>query len=138
FFHHDRDPGVSLYDLRQFLVARKQDEPAVVTPDEPALHLNGDVLEESDAGFGGLGLVGTGVGGGGTGVGTVGLGRMADKKAMPRPAAPMRAKAEERKEASDDAASIDAAMAMSQPISLRSLFATTAYFNAEVTIDASG
>lgn len=138
FFHHDRDPGVSLYDIRQFLVARKEQEPPAVSPDEPVPQRDGDG-EDDAAGFG---FVGTGRGGGGVGVGTIGLGAKADAPTMPS-AAPM-PEVEERKEKSMDkraraeAGPIDGIAAMSQPISLRSLFATTAYFNAEVEIDASG
>lgn len=140
FFHHDRDPGTSLYDLRQYLVARKDAEaPPPVTPEEQSLN-GADKNAEGDSG--GLGLVGTGRGGGGA--------AMAD---MPAPTAapaaePMREEAEKKKGEAGPGApkaasraraeALDVAQAMSQPISLRSLFATTAYFNAEVLIDASG
>ncbi|MCY1068748.1 MG2 domain-containing protein [Nannocystis sp. RBIL2] len=147
FFHHDRDPGVSLYDMRQFLLAKKDVEPPpppAPPPDEPTEGLNGDT---------GLGRRGRGPGGGGAGYALGGA--MADKAAdhfAPAPTMPMAAAvAEERKEAESSnglmqknkrqatqTATLDATVAMNQPISLRSLFATTAYFNAEVSIDASG
>ncbi|WP_434415325.1 alpha-2-macroglobulin family protein [Nannocystis pusilla] len=146
FFHHDRDPGVSLYDMRQFLLAKKDAEPppppAPAPEEAPTDGLNRD-------GDTGLGMRGRGPGGGGAGYA---LGGMADKAgAAPAPMMPTAAVAEEHKEAEasngpmrkakrqvTQTATLDANMAMSQPISLRSLFATTAYFNAEVAIDASG
>ncbi|MCY1006558.1 hypothetical protein OV079_13545 [Nannocystis pusilla] len=146
FFHHDRDPGVSLYDMRQFLLAKKDPEPPpspAPAPEEAPTDglLNGDT---------GLGMRGAGKGGGGAGY--FGGAPAADKAmAMPAPTAPMAAVVEEHKEAEASngpmkkakrqvaqTATLDATAAMSQPISLRSLFATTAYFNAEVAIDASG
>ena len=174
FFHHDRGSGVSLYDLRQYLLARKDAEVKRASPDEPAQQpvdgnddadVWGGLTVEEAASVGGLGLVGTGRGGGGTGEGTIGLGNTGligkggggsgygsgapttpEAEAAPAPAAPVAdmatSRAEMKKEAPGRAMkrarSIDAAAAMSQPISLRSLFATTAYFNAEVQIDASG
>ncbi|WAS98506.1 Ig-like domain-containing alpha-2-macroglobulin family protein [Nannocystis punicea] len=150
FFHHDRDPGVSLYDMRQFLVAKK-DEPPPPPPapppteeaqNAPGFMLNGD-------GDTGLGLRGEGRGGGGGAYG--GAPAAAADKAVAAPAPMMpRAELKEAEEsggpmrkksqrtATAQTMSLDASAAMSQPISLRSLFATTAYFNAEVAIDASG
>ncbi|HEY8379114.1 MAG TPA: alpha-2-macroglobulin family protein, partial [Nannocystis sp.] len=145
FFHHDRDPGVGLYDLRQFLVARKQ---AV----EPEAHEEFDRQMNGDGALG-LGLIGTGGGGGGFGSGTgagYGRGAAAESAAVPSPSAAPAADMAEAKAAppkpaparaakrASGAAAIDAGVAMSQPVSLRSLFATTAYFNAEVDIDAGG
>ncbi|MDC0719607.1 Ig-like domain-containing alpha-2-macroglobulin family protein [Nannocystis bainbridge] len=143
FFHHDRDPGVSLYDMRQFLVAKKDAEPPVPVP-EAQQSVPADALGDT-----GLGMRGTGAGGGGYGSSAGFLGGMADKAGAPPPAMPMEA-AEERKEAEASnvmqknkrqatfTTTLDTTVAMNQPISLRSLFATTAYFNAEVAIDASG
>ncbi|MCY1062869.1 Ig-like domain-containing alpha-2-macroglobulin family protein [Nannocystis sp. SCPEA4] len=151
FFHHERDPGVSLFDMRQFLVAKKEQEPPpppAPPPDEAQM-----VPTDGDA-WGGLGVKGVGSGGGGRGYFDANAdkaGGMAPTAAAPAPTIPMaEAKAEEsRKEVANGpmakrarqstmTAALDASVAMNQPISLRSLFATTAYFNAEVTVDASG
>lgn len=150
FFHHARGSGVSLYDLRQFLVARKDAEPKAPPPDEAG---SDEEANADQPAFGGLGIVGTGRGGGGAGEATLGLGDAAGfggapggfkATAAPAPAAPMAEMAEAKKDKSPERArankpaALDASVAMNQPISLRSLFATTAYFNAEVQIDATG
>ncbi|HEY0136719.1 MAG TPA: alpha-2-macroglobulin family protein, partial [Nannocystis sp.] len=150
FFHRARAPGVSLFDLRQYLLARSEED--TLTTDERDNdkgrqkngYLNGDAGGATSTGS--LGLVGTGRGGGGTGEG-------ADMPAPPMPtaarsAAPMAemadeeakpTKAAEKKMARSVAPdALDASVAMSQPISLRTLFATTAYFNPEVVVGPTG
>lgn len=113
----------------------------------------------------GLGLVGTGRGGGGNGEGTIGLsgigtigrgGGGVDKEhadapsgsvPMPAPAAapkPMEEKAKSsssrrRAGETDDAMpAFDTNVAMAQSVSLRTMFATTAFFDAEILTDESG
>ena len=138
FFHHEREAGVSMFDLRQYLLARSEDD--VLGPNEQQNKRgakNGD-----SAGFGGLGLIGTGRGGGGMAPG----GMQEEAKAAtvmpmaaPAPEAPMADKKSRARSESDDApAMLDASVAMNQPISLRSLFATTAYFNPEVVVGETG
>ncbi|MFO7561535.1 MAG: Ig-like domain-containing protein [Enhygromyxa sp.] len=123
--------------------------------------------EVDDAyGVGGLGLTGTGRGGGGTGEGTIGLGNtgligkgggggtgagygrgsgasfapkaeeeaVSDKKAARRARhapAPGAAPAQQ-------AQAIDADVAMAQEVKLRTLFATTAYFESDLRTDGDG
>jgi uncharacterized protein YfaS (alpha-2-macroglobulin family) len=144
FFHHVRAPGVSLFDLRQYLLARREDDVPGV---QRARKKNGDkapggAMADGTGeayGVGGLGLVGTGRGGGGTGEGTIGL--AAPTMAMAPPAEPV---AEEKRRSADTgdnelaAALLDPNMAMNQPVSLRTLFATTAYYNPEVTVGPTG
>ena len=176
FFHHDREGGVGLYDLRTFLLARPEADIRPPTDDsgdgvdQQAGYFNkspyngsfavgnddADVwgsltgTEIGDAyGVGGLGLVGTGRGGGGTGEGTIGLGNTgligkgggggADR-AEPEPETANRHKGEEGRmgKPTSRARSLEANEAMAQAISLRTQFATTAYFNPEVVIGETG
>jgi hypothetical protein len=72
FFHHEREPGVSLFDLRQYLLARSEDDvlPRPARKRAAQQERQGAPLEGCGAGrrrrrTGGLGLVGTGRGGGG-------------------------------------------------------------------------
>ena len=141
FFHHVRNPGVGLFDLRQYLLARREDD-AQDAGGKGARNKNGDKAADGVGeayGVGGLGLVGTGRGGGGTGEGTIGL--AAPTMAMAPPAEPV---AEENRRSADSgdnelaAALLDPNMAMNQPVSLRTLFATTAYYNPEVTVGPTG
>ena len=145
FFHHERQPGVSMFDLRQYLLARSEDD--VLRGEQRNKNgkapLDGFLAGDS-AGFGGLGLVGTGRGGGGAAPGAVVTESSVAMPAPIAPPAPEEAKADkrasrERAEADDEApALLDVAQAMNQPISLRSLFATTAYFNPEVIVGETG
>jgi len=175
FFHHDREGGVGLYDLRTFLLARPEADIRPPTDDsgdgldQQAGYFNklpydgafavgnddADVwgsltgTEIGDAyGVGGLGLVGTGRGGGGTGEGTIGLGNTgligkggggADR-AEAEPEKANRHKGEEGRmgKPTSRARSLEANEAMAQAISLRTQFATTAYFNPEVVIGETG
>lgn len=152
FFHRARSPEVWLHALQAAVMA--QEEPPPPPPETTAAP--GGV--EGAYGTGGLGL-----GGGGRGVGTIGLGA-ADDSAAPTAAAPMEEQAEAKKDSRPRKKSkagkgaprppaspsplsrraeaagerFDTAAAMAQPVSLRDVFATTAYFNAEVMTDASG
>lgn len=152
FFHRTRAPGVSLFDLRQYLLARSDED--ILDPAESKLdkgiraksrYRNGD--SGGDSGVpGGLGLVGNGRGGGGMGENTNDdmAKPRATSRAMPAPTTPMAEappmEADERSErkAGEFAAALDPNMAMNQPISLRTLFATTAYFNPEVVVGPTG
>ena len=144
FFHHSRTPGVSLFDLRQYLLARSEDDLAQTQGRPRRGSKDGkkaDGRSKNVEGFGGgLGLVGTGRGGGGVSVqepmtGTASAAptlEMAEKKEMR--GAVLGADAD----ADESAAMLDPSMAMNQPISLRTLFATTAYFNPEVVVGPTG
>lgn len=148
FFHHTRQPGVSMFDLRQYLLARSDEDTLRGPKAKEQRNKNGHASPaDGDApGFGGLGLIGTGRGGGGAGEGTIGLGAvMESKTATAMPAAPMpepaKADKKSRRMESDEeapAAMLDANVAMNQPISLRAEFATTAYFNPEVVVGETG
>ncbi|MBA3548069.1 MAG: hypothetical protein H0T76_16430, partial [Nannocystis sp.] len=150
FFHHSRSPGVSLFDLRQYLLARREDDLAQDQGRNRSGNKDGkkaprgamaDGRNGESFGADGLGLVGTGRGGGGAGVGTIGL--AVPTMAVPSEPAPGMA---ERKmsrdrletESQESAALLDPSVAMNQPISLRTLFATTAYFNPEVVVGPTG
>lgn len=112
-------------------------------------------------GAGGLGLVGTGRGGGGTGEGTIGLGNTGligkgggggSGSGYGRGAKTKNKKQAEKADAAAPASAapapppapgfaaqgIDANAAMAQEVSLRTLFATTAYFEADVETDRYG
>ena len=182
FFHHAHEPGVSLYDLRTYLLARPESAVLEVGVPDPAAvdEQSGSFLrspyggafavgnDDADVwggltgteigeayGVGGLGLIGTGRGGGGTGEGTIGLGntgligkggggsgssygrgagfaanKVADKESSNRH------RGEEGKMGRPR--SLNAGEAMSRAISLRAQFATTAYFNPEVTVGETG
>jgi hypothetical protein len=119
-------------------------------------------------GVGGLGLVGTGRGGGGNGEGTIGLGNVgligkgggggtgsgygrgsgagfggrspapAPARARKQASGSTRHAGEEGKMGTPSAAAFDASVAMSQTVSLRTVFATTAFFDAEIMTDENG
>ncbi|WP_181197349.1 Ig-like domain-containing alpha-2-macroglobulin family protein [Enhygromyxa salina] len=110
-------------------------------------------------GAGGLGLIGTGRGGGGTGEGTIGLGNTGligkgggggSGYGLGSGGAPAEAEAEAKPKSRAGGASPpppapmattampDPNKAMAQEVSLRTLFATTAYFEAELETDAEG
>jgi len=119
-------------------------------------------------GVGGLGLVGTGRGGGGTGEGTIGLGNVGiigkgggggtgsgygsgsgagfgGRGALAGPARTRRASARKsavmavtESSAFAEADAFDVSAAMGQTVSLRTVFATTAFFDAEIVTDANG
>lgn len=155
FFHHERSDDVWLYALQASVLARDVPPPAGTAP---AFGGTG----EGTIGLGNVGLIGKG-GGGGTGSGYGrGSGGMAfaDDAAAPAPTmAPGEPMMETREEEKADksraappkaaskrkaargpitAAPLDPSQAMAQPISLREVFATTAYWQAEVLTDASG
>ncbi|MEM6996408.1 MAG: alpha-2-macroglobulin family protein, partial [Myxococcota bacterium] len=154
FFHHARSNDVWMYALQASVMGQAADviaAMAVGNDDEDVWGgLTGTEVGEA-YGVGGLGLVGTGRGGGGTGVGTIGLGANKDKAKKPRPArarspmappapgaAPAAEESEKKAEGGDFARSLDPSAAMAQPVSLRDVFATTAYFNGEVLTDEHG
>ena len=94
-------------------------------------------------GVGGLGLVGTGRGGGGTGE-EPDMMRLAQPSGAPSMQEMTDAEAGSSKTAEKQlsrasaADALDTTVAMNQPISLRTLFATTAYFNPEVVVGPTG
>jgi uncharacterized protein YfaS (alpha-2-macroglobulin family) len=151
FFHRPREGGAGIYDLRSFLLGRDEPPKAPEPPPPPAPSAPGEPTPDSSGhfratpyggafaagnddadvwggltgtevgeayGVGGLGLVGYGRGGGGTGVEM-----KTSSKIVAEAAAP---------------AALDARTAMANPVSLRALFATTAYWNPEVRTDADG
>jgi uncharacterized protein YfaS (alpha-2-macroglobulin family) len=140
FFHHERAAGVSMFDLRQFLLARGDDDKLSGAKEKDNRGPGGGAPMDGDGfGAGSLGLIGTGRGGGGMAESkSASLAPMA--AAAPAPEREMMAdKKRVREESADDApAMLDPSVAMNQPISLRSLFATTAYFNPEVIVGETG
>ncbi|MEZ4453942.1 MAG: MG2 domain-containing protein [Nannocystaceae bacterium] len=156
FFHHPREPGAQIADLRAYLLQREE-APKPVTPEAPpppppaTPPMGGTMdLEQKMDDSSGLGLSGYGRGGGGVGEASL------DFKASAAPAAePARSRhaGEEGKmgkpsaKAKDglyamrgpaQAQSLDANKAMAQEVSLRALFASTAYYNPEVRTDEKG
>lgn len=148
FFHHPRGDDVWLYALQTAVLARDVPPPAGAT--------GGPTTGEGTIGLGDVGLIGKGGGGGtgsGYGRGSGGMpgGPQADFAAAPAPmeersrAAEPEAKAKKSVSRRSPAkpmlrseAQLDPTLAMAQPVSLREVFATTAYFEAEVLTDASG
>jgi alpha-2-macroglobulin len=166
FFHRTRPGEVGLFADHPLVLARKLDEQPVAntpTPDEPLMELDGDMAADA-YGAGGLGLSGTGRGGGGTGEGTIGLGNVGTigkggtgtgsgygsggekRKAESKDAAPSARPRPQAAPAAPPApggapatiTGIDASKAMAQAVDLRSLFATTAYFDADVSTGING
>jgi len=155
FFHRKREGEVGLFANHPLVLPRNAGEqPGPEQPLQPQQF--GDEIGEA-YGVGGLGLVGTGRGGGGTGEGTIGLGNTgligkgggggsgggygagprSEKKAQPR-ARPAPGAAPAAEAAPGAAGGLDASLAMNQDVSLRTLFATTAYFRAELVTDVLG
>lgn len=155
FFHHDRSDDVWMYALQAAVLARDVPPPVTTTPTTGMPGGSG----EGTIGLGNTGLIGKG--GSGSGYGR-GAGGMEFDDALPAPSAapaePMmeEARAEKKADKSSSsrspakpkvagrargpvtAAALDPSQAMAQPISLREVFATTAYWQAEVLTDASG
>lgn len=162
FFHYRRAGEVWLHALHANLLPR--DDAAIVAAATAPGFVGG--VEQRDAyGVGGLGLVGTGRGGGGTGEGTIGLGNIgvigkgggdmaapapsaapvAEAAAKPKAArassarAPMAdEKSRERRAEYKAEEEFDVGAAMAQQVSLRTVFATTAFFDAEILTDENG
>lgn len=145
FFVHRRPGNVWMNALHPSVLERQEPSPSTTPAAVDALE-----KDREDGNMGELGLMGSGPGGGGSG-----FGRMAE--------APSAAPAEERAESKPKAAKakngegamarrgpslapapmpasggFDVASAMAQPVSLRTLFATTAFFDADVRTDAEG
>jgi len=138
FFHHERAPGVSLFDLRQYLLARAEDDK--VTPEEQNKKAPTGSFGYRNGGDAPTMPAATEAPGGG-----------GAPPPPPAPAAPMAEMAEEKEARKDKAGfaraavsdvsatlALDPNVAMNQPISLRTLFATTAYFNPEVVVGDTG
>ena len=151
FFHHPRSGGTGLFDLRSFLLAREDAPPPMPqpVPEESAASMAAPAAEPAPTPMapGGLGLVGTGRGGGGVGddmadsSGGSGQRHKGEEGKMGKPTSKssnLYAMRGPRAESKKSAAPLDANAAMANPISLRSLFATTAYWNPEVRTDANG
>ncbi|MCB9713477.1 MAG: Ig-like domain-containing protein [Myxococcales bacterium] len=156
FFHHDRADQVWLYALHAAVAARELPPPVAATTTETST-----ATGEGTIGLGNTGLIGHGGGeGSGSGYGRGsggGFGDEMDDRAA-SPAEPMADLAEERKaeapmKAKPKLASrrargpgapatgaplLDPSQAMAQAVSLREVFATTAFFDAEITTDAKG
>jgi alpha-2-macroglobulin len=144
FFHHERSDDVWLYALQASVLARDVPPPAG-SPGGPAT---------------GEGTIGLGGEGSGFGRGSASMNfdeAMPAPTAAPAPAEPMMEERTREKKANGStaappklakrkatgrgpstAAPLDPSQAMAQPISLREVFATTAYWQAEVLTDASG
>ncbi|MBL9103120.1 MAG: Ig-like domain-containing protein [Myxococcales bacterium] len=140
FFHHARSAGVSLFDLRQFLLARTADD--AMSPEEQtrseldnrkspkaanghARYDDAEPMKERSSAPGG---------------GAPPPAPMATV-APTTPVAqamPMEEKADKKKSGGKDVAELDGNVAMNQPVSLRTLFAATAYFNPEVRLGDDG
>ncbi len=155
FFHRPRAEDVWLYALHAAVLSRDTPPPAGAAgpPEEQSEAELGAV--EGTIGLGNTGLIGKGRGGGsgygrGSGAGFGGRGYMApgapaataaEAAPMPEVARSLRSRSApaQRKAATGvDFSGLDAQQAMAQPVSLREVFATTAYFNAEVLTDAEG
>ncbi|MCX4242699.1 Ig-like domain-containing alpha-2-macroglobulin family protein [Paraliomyxa miuraensis] len=162
FFHHPRTDGVWMYALQAAVLARDVPPPAGATGG--GAFDNDDGTGEGTIGLGNMGLIGRGAGGGGSGYGRgsggAPGGALADSP--DQPAAPMEeSRARENKQApkrrdaraaplakssssmrskggESERATLDPSLAMAQPVSLREVFATTAFYQAEVLTDASG
>lgn len=167
FFHHQRAGQVSLHALHAAVLARDEPPPAGVVPEGEAsgsfgvggLGLQGTGrggggTADGTIGLGNIGVIGSGAGkGSGSGFGAR---RDVEEEAdlataapapPPAPSAEARpmskakrasgpAMAEEKKAA--DKALLDPSQAMAQEVKLRSVFATTAFFDAEVLTDENG
>ncbi|MCH9682339.1 MAG: Ig-like domain-containing protein, partial [Deltaproteobacteria bacterium] len=157
FFHHARSADVWHYALQAAVLARQA---------PPAVPSGAATIEESGEGIGvgGLGLIGHGGGGGGGsgyGRGSGAFYRGDAKADLAMPAAEPEALERRRSPAKPKAkraspsgrkgrrgpspttgatttALLDPNAAMAQPISLREVFATTAYWEAEILTDAQG
>lgn len=156
FFVRQRSGGVWLEALHANIMPRQDPATEVLnnepTPDAPVVQAPG---EGSAFGVGGLGLVGTGRGGGGA---PMDLDEAEEAAPPPASAAPMEPRKKADKSGSRRAnkprpkgkaggkdrqlarssAGFDTAAAMAQTVSLRTLFATTAFFDPNVRTDASG
>lgn len=155
FFHHERYRGVGLYSLHRNLLPRD------ATTEEGEAGAGDDKDQQGQFGVGGLGMIGKG-GGGGTGSGYGrGAGNVerdlafaeapaeeaADLPGAPPPPAQSkqsekqkadRHKGEEGRMGEPSPKPIDANQAMAREVSLRTLFATTAFFDASVETDFLG
>jgi hypothetical protein len=136
FFHHERERAVGLYALHASVLGR--DEPVTPASGEESSPKDGGTL-----GRGRLGVIGHGAGNGtGSGYGR-GAAPM-EEAAAPAGAAPPpppSPQPESKKEAEADknaGGELDPAQAMAQGVSLRTMFATTAYFEPEVETDFLG
>ncbi len=143
FFHRTRSAMVSLYDLRTFLLP-KDETAEVTTPDKnkqlaQTIALNGfaaadEPMPEEEAAERSRGDMATG--------GGLSRNGGAKKKAKPRksraPGAPPPPAAAMPAVAESGALALDADKAMANDVKLRTMFATTAYFNPEVTTDENG
>ncbi len=154
FFHHTRSDDVWHYALQTAVLARETPPPAGTTTAESG---------EQAIGLGNIGLIGHG-GGGGSGQGygrgapggfgaryyrdeaddMAGAPEPEESRAMPakpmsKAKAPSRRRADLKRSASaKTGALLDPTAAMAQPVSLREVFATTAFWEAEVMTDAQG
>lgn len=144
FFHYQRPSLVQLFALHANVLPRKD-----VTPTSAAAPGSRDEFDRSGDDFaaGGIGLIGTGRGGGGTGEGfmavpmapapTTALLDSAERE-PPKEEARAEKKSKAPAGASGRARGIVAGEAMAQTVSLRTVFATTAFFDAEVETDENG
>lgn len=147
FFHHERAGDVWLYALQAAVLAR--DPASIATPAAPTGGAPGEPEEDSvqSVGLGAVGGIGYGSGSGA-------LREQAAPTSRAAPAAPSPDIAEKKMDKSrrkrakgktgavrtvaTEGLRLDVADAMAQPVSLREVFATTAFYKAEVLTDAEG
>lgn len=163
FFHPRRESAVFLHALHTNLSRHADELVAITGPDDADVWggLIGTEIGEA-YGVGGLGLVGTGRGGGGGGEGTIGLGPIGvigkgggggsgsgygrgagagfGGRGATVPSSRLFAgvRPDGMLASEDQAAGFDVGTAMSQSVSLRTVFATTAFFDAEILTDENG
>lgn len=124
FFHHPRPGEVGLHALQANVLPRQRADASPPT-DDPAPDEEAATIQPVPLG------AGTGTG--------VGYGRGAESKPSAAPQAKRMAQpAAKEEEMKMDEGMIDVAQAMAQPVSLRTLFATTAFFDADVRTDEDG
>ena len=139
FFHHARSPGVSLFDLRQYLLARSEED-ALPARQQAEFNSTPKMKPKAANGYAN-----------GDGARYDSPEETKSEAPPPPPAAPSpmqptaamapmadAKKSGERSAKAADVSALDANVAMNQPVSLRTLFAATAYFNAEVVLGDDG
>jgi len=139
FFHHARSADVWLYALHAAVLARDTPPPATAATVEGRM---GAMEKSKDASAGDLGLIDTRRGSGGLALPSASPAEPEADMAFAEESAVERKHRAKRSRAATGASAstvlLDPAQAMSQPVSLREVFATTAFYEAEVMTDASG
>ncbi|MEZ4426582.1 MAG: Ig-like domain-containing protein [Nannocystaceae bacterium] len=144
FFHHAREPFVSLYDLRSYLLPRDETSEA----DVATVSKNGRVTLQAEAApmepladeerSGGGKRRDLANGDDGVAFNKTASRKSKARKASGSPQPPSPKPSAAAPGADSGMLALDASEAMNNEVKLRTEFATTAYFNAEVRTDASG